>query len=121
MPAAESAAFAEAIDELLSPLAAPRYVVPRLVIPEPRSRLGRLRLGGRRLLRRPVLAAVVYHAVPTVLGNHRHRVDMFGGLDMLVSPGKPLYTGSPEGSGALAAQRGEDPFAVTTQMRTLWR
>ena len=29
--------------------------------------------------------------------------------------------GSPEGTGILAAQRGDDPFALTTQIRTLWR
>ena len=38
-----------------------------------------------------------------------------------VSPGQMLYTGSPEGAGVLAAQRGDDPFAVTTQIRILWR
>jgi hypothetical protein len=38
-----------------------------------------------------------------------------------VSPGAMLYTASPEGAGILAAQRGDDPFAVTTQIRTLWR
>ncbi len=32
-----------------------------------------------------------------------------------------LFTGSPEGAGIQAAQRGDDPFAVTTQIRTLWR
>jgi hypothetical protein len=38
-----------------------------------------------------------------------------------VSPGELLYAGSPEGTGILAAQRGDDPFALTTQIRTLWR
>ena len=38
-----------------------------------------------------------------------------------VSPGALLYTGSPEGTGIMAAQRGDDPFDVTTQIRTLWR
>jgi hypothetical protein len=38
-----------------------------------------------------------------------------------VSPGEMLYAGSPEGTGILAAQRGDDPFAVTTQLRTPWR
>ena len=32
-----------------------------------------------------------------------------------------VYAGSPEGTGILAAQRGDDPFALTTQIRTLWR
>jgi len=38
-----------------------------------------------------------------------------------VSPGELLYTSSPEGTGILAARRGDDPFEVTTQIRTLWR
>ena len=38
-----------------------------------------------------------------------------------VGPGTALWTGSPEGTGILAAQRGDDPFALTTQIRTLWR
>jgi 2-keto-4-pentenoate hydratase/2-oxohepta-3-ene-1,7-dioic acid hydratase in catechol pathway len=38
-----------------------------------------------------------------------------------VSPGKIIYTGSPEGAGVLTVQHGDDPFAVTTQIRTLWR
>jgi hypothetical protein len=38
-----------------------------------------------------------------------------------VSPGEMLYAGSPEGAGILAVQRGDDPFAVTAQIRTLWR
>jgi len=32
-----------------------------------------------------------------------------------------VYAGSPEGTGILAAQRRDDPFALTTQIRTLWR
>jgi hypothetical protein len=32
-----------------------------------------------------------------------------------------LYTDSPEGAGILVVQRGDDPSAVTTQIRTLWR
>ena len=43
------------------------------------------------------------------------------GANEWVSPGEMLYTGSPEGTGILAAQRGDDPFAVTTQISTLWR
>ncbi len=44
------------------------------------------------------------------------------GAARLTWPQRPmLFTGSPEGAGILAAQRGDDPFAVTTQIRTLWR
>jgi hypothetical protein len=38
-----------------------------------------------------------------------------------VGPGAAVWTGSPEGTGILAAQRGDSPFALTTQIRTLWR
>jgi hypothetical protein len=122
VPEAESARFAEALDELLSPLASPRYVVPRLVVAEPATTGAALALAARRVARRPVLAAVVHHAVPAALGTTRRRVDTFGAAwNLRVSPGRPVYTGSPEGAGVLAAQRGDDPFAVTTQLRTLWR
>ena len=39
----------------------------------------------------------------------------------IVLTGSVVYAGSPEGTGILAAQRGDDPFALTTQIRTLWR
>ena len=66
--------------------------------------------------------AVVYHAVPSVLGAQQAACDPFErAWNKRVSPGRILFTGSPEGAGVLAAQRGDDPFAVTTQIRTLWR
>ena len=63
-PPAVSAAFATALDEVVSPMASPRYVLPRWVLQEPvdnadgiRAALGRLRPDGE-----------VWHSVPTVLG-----------------------------------------------------
>lgn len=66
---------------------------------------------------------MVYHAVPAALGANRKLAQVFArAWNARVSPGELLYTGSPEGApGILAAQRGDDPFAVTTQIRTLWR
>jgi superfamily II DNA or RNA helicase len=120
--AAESATFAAALDEVLSPLAQPRYIVPRLFLPCPESRRAAIRLALRRRRGRGVPAAVVYHAVPAVLGGNRKRAQAFArAWNARVSPGEMLYTGSPEGTGILAAQRGDDPFAVTTRIRTLWR
>jgi hypothetical protein len=67
-------------------------------------------------------ATVVYHAVPAVLGANARLAKVFAAAWRdRVSPGEMLYAGSPEGTGILAAQRGDDPFAVTTQLRTLWR
>ena len=119
--AAESATFAAALDEVLSPLAHPRYIVPRLFVESPADsraarRLARGDPGGG------AAATVVYHAVPTVLGGNARLAGTFAAAwHARVSPGAMLYTGSPEGTGILVVQRGDDPFAVTTQIRTLWR
>ena len=122
VPAGESSAFAAALEDVLSPLAQPRYLVPRLFLPRPATRKEARRLAWRRAWGRPVEATVVYHAVPAVLGVNRRRASAFGlAWSERVSPGQMLYAGSPEGAGILAAQRGDDPFAVTTQIRTLWR
>jgi hypothetical protein len=120
--AAESATFAAALDEVLSPLAQPRYIVPRLFLPRPATRRDAFRLAWHRWRGNAIEATVVYHAVPSVLGANKKRADAFArAWASRVSPGEMLYTGSPEGTGILAAQRGDDPFAVTTQIRTLWR
>lgn len=122
VPAGESATFSTALEEVLSPLAQPRYVVPRLIVPSPRSLGAALGLAVRRLVTGRLPATVVYHAVPTVLGASKRRAAAFEqAWHDRVSPGPMLFTGSPEGTGVLAAQRGDDPFAVTTQIRTLWR
>ncbi|MBO0818603.1 MAG: DEAD/DEAH box helicase, partial [Actinobacteria bacterium] len=117
----ESDLFATALEEVLSPLAQPRYVVPRLSIPPPPGRSAALRLAAHRVLAGHVPATVVYHAVPTVLGAKKQLATAFQqAWNRHVSPGNLVYTGSPEGAGILAAQRGDDPFAITTQIRTLW-
>ena len=67
-------------------------------------------------------ATVVYHAVPSALSGNKKLATAFErAWNTSVSPGAAVYAGSPEGIGILAAQRGDDPFALTTQIRTLWR
>ena len=121
--AAESATFAAALDEVLSPLAHPRYIVPRLFVAPPRRQAGRPATGRRGAdAADGAPATVVYHAVPAVLGGNARLARAFAtAWNARVSPGEMLYTGSPEGTGILVAQRGDDPFDVTTQIRTLWR
>jgi superfamily II DNA or RNA helicase len=120
--AAESAAFAEALDEVLAPLAAPRYVVPRYVADRPDSALSAAALGLRLALVGGRGARVVYHAVPAYLAANRERVAAFArAWHHHVSPGEPLYGQDPRAQGILAVQRGADPFAVTSQIRALWR
>jgi hypothetical protein len=122
VPAAESATFAAALDEVLAPLAQPRYIVPRLFLSRPPSRRAAIGLAVRRLAGRGIPATVVYHAVPSALGVNRKLAQVFArAWNARVGPGELLYAGSPEGTGILAVQRGDDPFAVTTQIRTLWR
>jgi hypothetical protein len=122
VPAAESALFAEALEEVLSPLSQPRYVIPRLILAPLPGWAAAARLALRRLVTGQVPATVVYHAVPTALsGNKKLAAAFERAWNTWVGPGNVVYTGSPEGTGILAAQRGDDPFAVTTQIRTLWR
>jgi superfamily II DNA or RNA helicase len=120
--AAESATFAAALEEVLSPLAQPRYIVPRLFLPRPEGRRAAIALAVRRLTGRGIPATVVYHPVPAALAANRKLAETFArAWRARVGPGELLYAGSPEGTGILAAQRGDDPFSVTTAIRTLWR
>jgi hypothetical protein len=122
VPAAEAAVFSTALDDVLSPLAQPRYVIPRLIVAPPRGLAAAAAIAARRLVAGHLPGSVVYHAVPAVLGTRKNLAEAFErAWNARVSPGQVVYTGSPEGAGILAAQRGDDPFAVTTQIRTLWR
>jgi superfamily II DNA or RNA helicase len=122
VPATESATFATALDEVLSPLAHPRYIVPRLFVAPPADKRAARRLARGTAMADGLPATVVYHAVPAVLGGNAKLARAFAtAWHARVSPGEMLYTGSPEGAGILVAQRGDDPFDVTTQIRTLWR
>ncbi len=118
----ESALFADSMDELLSPLAAPRYIIPRYVVERPGSfaQLARIYAhsssGGR------TGANVVYHAVPAFLAANKERAASFArSWNRYVSAGKPLFWKDPQAQAILAVQQGEDPFEITTQMRSLWR
>ena len=114
----EAQLFATALDEAVSPINLPRYLLPRWV----RTRrdvtwwrslwagFGRLTPDG-----------VVWHAVPTVLGINADRAAAYArAWDHWIGGGEPVYTGSPEGQGILAAQQGTDPFAASTVMRRQW-
>ncbi len=116
--AAVSAMFASALDEVVSPMGEPRYVLPRWVLAGPidnydgiKAALGLLRPDGE-----------VWHSVPSVLGATGKRAQTFAAAwDHWVGGGPAIFTGSPEGEGVLVTHRGSDPFAVTTVLRTTWR
>ncbi len=120
--AEESALFAESMDELLSPLAAPRYLIPRYMMTPPKSLLHSAWLAIRLSLGEWRGSTVVYHAVPAWLAANKERATAFArSWNRYVSAGEPLYWKDPEAQAILAAQHGEDPFEITTQMRALWR
>jgi superfamily II DNA or RNA helicase len=118
----QSATFVAAMDELLAPLAAPRYIIPRYVAERPESLLESVRLGLRYLTRGRVGSTVVYHAIPEVLARNRERATAFErAWHQHVSAGNALFYRNAEAQAILGVQAGEDLFDVTTQMRTLWR
>lgn len=120
--AIESALFAASLDELLAPLADPRWLVSRLVLPAPAAAADRRRLARARALGRPVEAAVAWHAVPSALGRSKKRVAAFEtAWRAHVGAGRLVLAKDPEGSALLDLLRGEDPFAVTSRVRTVWR
>ncbi|WP_116952710.1 DEAD/DEAH box helicase family protein [Jiangella endophytica] len=118
-----SSLFVTALDELLAPLVSPRYVVPRhLVEPLPATPDALRRAGRAWLSGHAPPNAVVYHAVPSVLGANVRRVRAFvAAWHRWVSGGEPVRTATPEGEGILVTHRGLDPFAATTALRVAWR
>jgi hypothetical protein len=117
----DSGLFATALDELLSPLRQPRYLVPRYIAQAPTTTLGALVLLVRQSMRPGRGAAVVYHAVPAVLATTRERADLFASAwNRHVSAGDAIFESDPKAEAIIELQRGEDPFDVLTQMRTLW-
>ena len=122
----EAGVFVEALEEAVAPIALPRYLVPRWVRTK-RARKGALGRWGERWsavwagFGRIRSDGVVYHAVPTVLGVNAERATAYAkAWDHWVGGGEPVYTGSPEGQGILAANQGTDPFDASTVMRRQW-
>ncbi|MCB0905826.1 MAG: DEAD/DEAH box helicase family protein [Nocardioidaceae bacterium] len=113
-----SAQFALALDEALSPIVRPRYVVPRwTLVTVPTGWWAAVRASYGRI----TMTGETWHPVPTVLGVNAQRAQAYGRAWVhWVGGGDALYTGSAEGAGVLAAQQGADPFDVTTVLRRHW-
>ena len=112
---AESAVFAEALAELVAPIRAPRYLVPRYVAGPLTTR----DLAAPLASYRP--SGVVWHPVPTVLGVRAGLAQAFAtSWQRWVGGGPALYTGSPEGAGALAGSRGTNPLEAESVLRLQW-
>lgn len=117
VPEGESALFAASLEEALAPIAAPRYLVSRPITGDLNA-LERLRLG---VSGRLAANAEAWHAVPTTLERRAADAKSFLAVwEHWVGGSGLLYTGSPEGTGVLAAQRGADPFDITAVIRRHW-
>jgi superfamily II DNA or RNA helicase len=118
---ATSAVFAGALDEVVSTVADPRYLVPRYLLGS-KPGWSPASAGWRFLLTRKLRPdAVVWHAVPTALGVRRELVDAFVvGWNRWVSGGSAVFTGNPDGAGVLASSRGFPPLDVETVLRPAW-
>ncbi len=119
VPEEESAVFVAALDEALAPIIGrPRYLLPRWTAAgTPRGWWPALCAAYGRV-KRPGEA---WHPVPSVLGVNAGRARSYArAWQAWVGGGDPVYTGSPEGVGILAAQQGADPFDVTSVMRRHW-
>ncbi len=98
--ASEAQCFDEAVDEVLTPLVSPRYVVPRWVITvRPHNIVGlRIAMGWLGP------DSEVWHAVPTVLGTTDARAQAFArAWDQWVGGGPALWTGTRQGMAVLVA------------------
>lgn len=117
----QSEHFAAALDELLAPLTEPRYLLGRMVVTPAASELGRLSFALRATLRLPLDAAVAWHTVPRPFTvNQRRRQCFLTAWEQHVGPARLLAADSAEAAAVLELFRGEDPFSITTQLRTTW-
>lgn len=113
--------FATALDEAVSPLAAPRYVIPRHLVAAPSGPGETVRAGRSALDGALVPAETVWHAVPTELGTNATRAHAYAAAwRTWVSAGEPVHTGNAQGEGILVGYRGVDPLEVTTVLRMSW-
>jgi superfamily II DNA or RNA helicase len=122
VPLAQSRRFSTALDELLAPLTEPKHLIGRRIVQAPVRRTARWALTARALVGLPVPGAVAWHAVPQWCGANQRRLGAFlAAWARWIGPARHLTAASPAGAAVLELCRGEDPFAVTTQLRTRWQ
>ena len=116
----EAEVFATALDEAVSPINLPRYLLPRWVPDQRRdSAPGGGRCGPASAASGPTAWSGTPSRPSSAL-NAERAAAYAKAWDHWVGGGAPVYTGSPEGQGILAAQQGTDPFAASTVMRRQW-
>ncbi|WP_193627307.1 DEAD/DEAH box helicase family protein [Brevibacterium sp. CFH 10365] len=119
---ASAEAFALALDEAVSPIGDPRYLLPCWQLPPLDHGLRGWWTRMRRGIGAPREAEPIWVGVPTVLGTKKDRAAAFAAAwDAWIGGGHPVYTRNPDGAGILAAVRGGDPWGLTSVLRMRWR
>ena len=122
VPHDQSVRFATALDEILSPLADPRYLLGRRVLTPPTGRLGRISYAGRAWLGLPLPGIVAWHALPRWFATSRHKRDcLVAAWENRIGPARVLDAHTPDGQTVLELFRAQNPLSVFTQLRTTWR
>ena len=119
---ASAEVFALALDEAVSPVGDPRYLLPCWRLPSRthgvRGWLTQMRWGTGSAQ----TADPIWVGVPTVLGTKKDRATVFAAAwETWIGGGEPIYTRNPDGAGILAAVRGGDPWGMTSVLRMRWR
>lgn len=122
VPAETSARFARALDELVAPVAEPRWLISRYELSAlPPDRRGQRAAARAWLAGRAPLNAVVHHPVPALFARPVRRLDAFAARwRQWISPGSLLNTETPVGAGVLAAIHGASPLDAATALRLSW-
>ncbi len=119
---ADAGRFAAALDELMSPLWDPRWLIARPVLEVQPTLTGAARFTIGRVTGRTPGMPPVWHAVPEVLSRRQDHVAAFeASWRRWVAPrATAIRARDPQGEAVLAARRGDDPFRTEAQLRTLW-
>ncbi|MEZ5099133.1 MAG: hypothetical protein R3C15_04895 [Thermoleophilia bacterium] len=115
--AAESDAFAAALDEALATVDAPRYLVSRLVAPPGR---GGVALLARLLARRPPFT-LAWHAVPAELGRRKERAEAYADAwRRWLGPAELVFTQRDEAGRQALAEAAAGAQGPETLRRRIW-
>ncbi|MGV0623506.1 DEAD/DEAH box helicase family protein, partial [Mycobacterium kansasii] len=122
VPTEQSQRFTAALDELLAPLTEPRYLIGRKILTPPTGRVARGLFAARAVIGVPLPGAVAWHGVPQWFARRKDRLEcLLQSWRQHIGPPRHLRADSPEGQAILELFRGDNPLALTTQLRTTWR
>ncbi|KZS82324.1 DEAD/DEAH box helicase family protein [Mycobacterium persicum] len=122
VPTEQSQRFTAALDELLAPLTEPRYLIGRKMLTLPTGRVARGLFAARAVVGLPLPGAIAWHGVPQWFTRRKDRLEcLLQSWRLHIGPPRHLRADSPEGQAILELFRGDNPLALTTQLRTTWR